>query len=286
MTVSLDVLILAAFDDLPGVPSEVAPWLDRYALEGRLSVPGVPREIAHGDGIGVVPTGIGKTAAASTTTALLASDRLDSEDGLVVSVGVAGGNPATATLGSVVLATSIVDWDDKLRFDPDGADPPIAPNPYTGEQGVYHLDDERVSAAANLAKQVDLLDDPALAPYRDRPDHGVENAPTTVAGPNVCGDELWHGREVAAHVEWLLDRVGVGPPATTEMEDVGTARALDRFDRLDDYLSIRAIANFDRPPSAGSATSLAGAFEDGAPIAVENAVAVAGAIVDHHRQSA
>lgn len=280
MAVSLDVLILPAFDDLAGVPSETTPWHDRYALEGHLSIPGVPEPLAHADGIGVVPTGIGKVAAAATTTAVLTSDRVDCTDCLVLSVGVAGGNPATVTLGSVVVSTAIVDWDDKLRFDPTGDDLPLDLNPYTGDQGVVELDDDLVEWALGLAGEVSLTDDSSVATYRDRRDHSMEATPGIATGVNVCGDELWHGSVLAEAVEWLVATRNLGPPVVTEMEDLATARAVMRFHRLDRYLSIRGIANFDRPAPGATTDRFATAFEAGAPLALENAVTVADRIID------
>lgn len=285
MGISLDVLLFPAFDDLPGVPSEVEPWLARYDVTDRVVIPGVSTPVRYGDGIGVVPTGIGKTAAASTVTAILASDRVDVADCLFVSTGIAGGNPAAVTLGSVVLSTTIVDWDDKLRHDPTGDDPPIAPNPYTGQQGVVRLDSDRISRSRAVAQSVDLRDDPALSSLRDRGDHAVDQTPTVEAGPNVCGDELWHGREVAATVEWYLHERGIASPMVTEMEDLATARALDRFDHLDRYVSVRGVANFDRPPAGTSSDSPDDAVQAGAPVALANGVAVAATIVDDHLAS-
>jgi len=75
---------------------------------------------------------------------------------------------------------------------------------------------------------------------------------------------------------------GLGPYRATEMEDAGTAAALARFDRLAEYLSIRAISNHDRPaPETPPRESFfSSAFEEGFEPAVKNAVAVARAVVD------
>lgn len=66
------------------------------------------------------------------------------------------------------------------------------------------------------------------------------------------------------------------------MEDAGTAAALERFDRLDRYLSVRGISNHDRPePDTSARESLFDpTFEDGFEIGIENAVSVARRIVD------
>lgn len=275
MTVELEALVVPAFDDLEGLPGEARPWRERYDLEKSLDIEGVPTPVRHGGSLGVVPTGIGKTAAATTTTALLASNRLALDGALVLSVGVAGGPPSLG-VGSVVISETILDWDDKCRFDPGADGTALARNPYTEGQGVFDLDPALVERARERATGVELRA-PGLSPDQ-------ESQPSVVTGTNVCGDELWHGRQVAQQVAWLADEHGVGPCRATEMEDAGTAAALARFDRLDDYLSVRAISNHDRPaPDTPPREHFFGStFEAGFEPAVENAVAVAQAVVDDH----
>lgn len=281
MALELDVLVLPAFVDLPDLPGERDPWLDAYDLDATLSVPGVPEPLHHGDGLGVVPTGIGKCAAATTTAALCAGDAVDLSDALVLSVGVAGGPPAEVTVGSVVLSETILDWDDKVRWA--GADGSgVGPNPYTGDAGVYDLDPELVSRARALASDVELADDERAA------DHGrafdaaaARGDPAVVTGTNVCGDELWHGERIAEEVAQMVESHDGGIYCATEMEDAGTARALERFGHLDRYLAVRGISNFDRPAPGRSVDGfLDDEFEAGFPLGLENAVRVARAVVD------
>ena len=86
MTLDVDALVLPAFDDLDGLPGEAAPWRAAYDLEGAIEIDGVPTPLRYSDrGLAVVPTGIGKAAAATTTAALLSSDRLDLAGALVLS---------------------------------------------------------------------------------------------------------------------------------------------------------------------------------------------------------
>ncbi|WP_066415889.1 phosphorylase family protein [Halorubrum aethiopicum] len=284
MPVALDALVLPAFEELDPLPAagETEPWHDAYDLAERVDVPGVPVPLRHdGAGLGVVPTGIGKAAAATTTAALCADDAVDLSDALVLSVGIAGA-PPDRPIGSVVIADEIVDWDDKCRFDPgdgDGGadgnpgDVPVAPDPYTEGQGVVDLDPDRVSAAADLAAGVDL----------ENAGGGAD--PTVTVGTNVCADELWHGRTVAEHVSRFLDALDRGPYRATEMEDAGTAAALRRFGLADRYLSVRGISNHDRPdPGESSRESFEGSLtEEGLEIGLENAVRVARAVVDDRR---
>ena len=269
MAVDLHILVLPAFESLPSLPSEVAPWEAAYNLDTEMSVPGAPAPLRHDGDIGVLPTGVGKSAAASTVASVCAT--LDLADTLVLSVGVAGG-PPSLPIGSVVIAETILDWDLKCRFD-DG-DPPLATNPYVGDQGRYELDEDRVDTAYERATHVEV-------------DAEGERSPVVTTGTNVCGDELWHGRELAEAVEWLTTERDCPPYRATEMEDAGTATALERFGHLDRYLSIRGIANHDRPTGDASARAsfFDPTFEAGFERGLANAVAVARTIVESTHSS-
>lgn len=274
MTVDPDVLVLPAFDDIDGLPGEVTPWQERYDLDVTTGIPGVDEPVCHDGTVAVVPTGIGKVRAATTTAALVAADSIDLSDALVLSVGIAGGPPAV-DIGSVVVGDAILDWDDKCRFDDSSSQRrsgetettgPIEPNPYTAGQGVYKLDGDRVAAIREMA--TDVPDGPRI--------HG---------GTNVCGDELWHGRAIATKVESLVDEFGLGPYRATEMEDAGTAGALERFDMLDRFASIRGISNHDRATGSGTGGAMVETetLAPGVETGLAAAVRVAQRVIEVHR---
>ena len=278
MPIDIDVLVLPAFDDLAGLPGEAAPWREAYDLERTIRIEGVSTPLRYTeDGLAVVPTGVGKMAAATTTTALLTSDELELDDALVLSVGAAGGPPGLP-IGTVVVADSIVDWDDKCRLDPtDDGRFPLRPNPYTEGQGAFELDFELVETARLLGHDVEL------ASKGDEPDSEDETIePKVLGGTNLFGDEFWHGKALAEQASWLVEEHGMKPYRATEMEDAGTAAALERFGRLDRYLSIRGITNYDRPTGDESPDEYLfdQPFESGFGVGIENAVAVARAVAD------
>lgn len=270
MSVDLAVLVLPAFDDVEGVPSELAPWERAYEFDTELEIDGLQAPLQYTDsGVGVVPTGIGKTAAATTVTALVTSEKIQLDDTLIMSVGVAGGPPAL-DIGSVVVADSVVDWDHKCRVDPEGEDVPLTMNPHTAGMA-FDLDEEQVDWALDLAADVSL-----------RTGEDAAQNPRVVSGTNLCGDELWHGEELARQADWLLDEHDVGPYHATEMEDAGTAFALDRGGYLDQYLCVRGISNYDRPvdDSSPRESLFSPTFEGGFEVGIENAVRVARGLID------
>ncbi|WP_436901767.1 phosphorylase family protein [Halovenus halobia] len=261
MTVGLDALILPAFTDLGELPAETAPWEQAYEFTGEIGLAGLTQPLRYTeDGLGIVPTGVGKTAAATTTTALLTSPKISLADTLVLSVGVAGA-PPSIPVGSVLVSDCIVDWDDKCRF-PDE----IAANPYTEEQGYYKLDPGLVAEIERVGSAVTL----------------GGNHSRLLRGTNLCGDELWHGNTLAEQADWVAAQYDAAPYRVTEMEDAGTAGALARFDRLDSYCAIRGVSNHDRPTGAKSPREsfFGDAFEDGFGLAIDNAVAVAQRVVE------
>lgn len=259
MVVELHNLVLPAFEELGDLPAETGPWKRAYEFTGRLELDGLARPLRYtDDGLGIVPTGVGKTAAATTTTTLFTSERVDLTEAVILSVGVAGA-PPSIPVGSVVVSDRIVDWDLKCRFPDD-----VAENPYV-ERGVYELDGELVDEIEQVGSAVALGGDAELR-----------------RGTNLSGDELWHGAELADRADWLADQYDAAPYRATEMEDAGTAAALVRFGRLDSYCAIRGVSNHDRPPEGLSAREsfFSDEFEDGFSRAVENAVAVARTVVD------
>ncbi|USZ78407.1 purine nucleoside permease (plasmid) [Halorussus vallis] len=246
------------------------------------------------DGIGVTPTGMGKAESTVTVAALLASPRLDLSATYFMTAGVAGAPLSRATVGSVVLAETVVDWDRKHRWaeneralsddaDRTPDDPPIALLKYRPRDYVHRLNDDLVSAVRRAAETVDLRDDDRATPYRERyTESAARSAPAVTTGTSLSGDEFWHGDACAAQAQWLADAYGAGDYAVTEMEDFGTATALDRFGRLDRYLSVRGVVNFDRPGDGQSPRE--SLDEDLDPVALElgleNGFRVASAAVD------
>ncbi|ELY89562.1 purine nucleoside permease [Natrialba hulunbeirensis JCM 10989] len=294
-------LVLPAVAEPP--LTERRPWLERSDIVDAVSVSGAKTPVyLTSDGVAITTTGIGKSDAATSVTALLASPEIDLSAAYVVSAGIAGGPPERIALGSVAIADAVVDWDRKHRWDRatngshetqaahtahpesnEGRDDPDAGLDllaYRPHDYVHHLEDALVDVACEAADDTSLRTDADARAYQDSYPDAQEAGPAVERGPTVCGDEFWHGPRYAQEVEWLCDAYGISPYLTTQMEDAATATALERFDRLDRYLSVRAVANYDRAAPGQSVEENFDGNEASLALALDNAARVGGAIVD------
>jgi len=275
MTISPAVVVLPAFTETEytGDASEVAPWLDAYSFDQQLAIAGSTHPVRHttDPNLLLAPTGIGKSAAATTVGALAASEQIDLSASTIITVGIAGCRPAAGTLGSVFVADHIVDWDIKLRTGES-----IQPMQWLTNEYVWELNVDLVERAISASRGVELADSNRAATIREQYDDNRQ--PTVDVGPTVCGDEVYHGSVTAAQVDELCRSYGITGFATTEMEDAGTATALERFGLLDQYISVRAAANFDREPPGGDPTESIN--QDVFDLGIENAFRVGRTLVD------
>lgn len=276
MTLTPSVVVLPAVSegDNDAAISEVAPWREAYDFAST-DVPGVAEPVRHTEEVVLAPTGIGKTAAATTVTALLAGDAVDVSDATFLTVGIAGAPPSVGTLGSVFVADSVVDWDPKMRVD-DRIELPRWNSEY-----VWELDSGLVDSAVEAVGSVELIDTPRAREIREAYDD--DRTPGVGVGPTIGSDELYHGREITADVEAFCRSYGLDGFATTEMESAGTAQVLERFGMLDRYVSVRAVSNFDREPPGGDPDETID--EILFDLGVENAMRAGRAVVERLRGS-
>lgn len=274
MTLSPAVVILPAFTnaEYTGDASEVAPWRDRYNFDGQVDIAGCKHELLYASdtNIALIPTGIGKSAAATTISALAAGDEIALEGATLLTVGIAGCNPAAGTLGSVFVADQVVDGDIKLRIGET-----TSRMQWLVDEYVWKLNTDLVDRAIAASQDVSLADSEHAQMIRN--DYDDNRSPTVDTGTTVCGDEVYHGTTAATQVAQLCESYGINEFATTEMEDAGTVTALERFGLLDQYVSIRAASNFDRESEGGDPTE--SIERDVFELGTENAVRVGHAIV-------
>jgi purine nucleoside permease len=257
---------------LPAIGLELRPWLAGVEFTAERSLPGLREPLrVTDDGVGIVPTGIGKADAATTVASLFASPRVDCSAAVFLTVGIAGGPPQTGPFGSVCVGDCVVDWDRKHRV-ADDDERPVDLLYWRERDYVYDLDPALADRAVEAAEGTELRT-------------VGDGTPEVTRGTVVSGDEFWHGGTLAEQAEWLVDAYDAPPYRVTEMEAAGAVVALDRFDALDRYAVVRGLANHDRPPADSTAHENLDldTGEHANDVAAENAYRVGRALVDRLR---
>lgn len=281
------VVVVAMFEqgaDEGDVPGEFQFWVEREKLQKTYALPQAYHAVrANADDsiVGIV-TGIGNTRAAATIMALGSDPRFDFSKSYWLVAGIAGVDPADASIGSAAWAEWIVNGDLAHEIDlreapkdwPTGYVPIRKKRPYEeplekeDSSQVFHLDPALVDWAYRLTKDVELPDSEAMqkrrAGYTDAPN--AQRPPFVLKGDTLSSETYWHGKLLN---HWANDWVryhtgGKGNYVTTAMEDTGTLQALTwlgRAGRVDSrrVLVLRTASNFDSQWLGGTAAeSLAG----------------------------
>lgn len=281
----IKVVVITMFErgkDTGDAPGELQHWVEREKIDQVLPLPQAYHDLrTNGKGVLAVLTGVGTARAAATISALGNDPRFDLSRAYWIVAGIAGVDPADASLGSAIWADWIVDGD--LAHEIDARE--IPSNWKTGyvplrksvpfEQPVtndldghaWHLNSGLVNWAYSLTQGIVLPDTPGLAERR-RSMEGFPNAqrpPFVSVGATLQSGTFWHGRKLN---EWANDWVayytgGKGNYVTTAMEDSGTMQALTFLAKagkadLRRVLVLRTASNFDsQPPQLTAWESLA-----------------------------
>ena len=266
--------------DTGDVPGEFQLWYEREKLTSRYLLPAAYHDAMVNEATGVVGivTGVGTAHAASTVMALGLDVRFDFSEAYWLVAGIAGGDPADASLGSAVWAEWVVDGDlaheiDAREIPKDWEDPFVPlqswtpyPRPRTaameGSAVAYHLNASLRDWAYALTKDTPLLDNDAMktsrARYVDMP--AAQRPPFVLKGDTLSAGTFWHGRRMDGWANrwvryWTED---AGNFVTTAMEDSGTLQSLTLLARggrgdLGRVLVLRTVSNYDQPPPGMSA---------------------------------
>jgi len=288
------VAVVALFEagaDTGDRPGELQFWVEREHLDRVIPLPAAFHDVRmNADGTVIaIAAGVGNTNAAASIMALGLDPRFDFRHTYWVVAGIAGVDPADASLGSAVWADFVVDGD--LAHEIDSRELPADWNtgyvplgktkPYEEPLDltsrpigqVYELNSSLVHWAYALTKDTPLEDNDKLAKLRSRyaawPN--AQRAPFVTIGTNLAASTYWHGEILN---RWANDWTryytqGRGNFVTTAMEDSGVLRALENLTRAgkadrNRALVLRTASNFDMPPPGKSAAaSLAGDTVDG-----------------------
>jgi purine nucleoside permease len=283
------VVLVAMFEigrDTGDTPGEFQYWVEREKLDRVLPLPAGYHDVrANADGsvIGIV-TGVGNINAAASIMALGLDPRFDLAKSYWLVAGIAGIDPADASLGSAAWARFVVDGDLGHEIDareipaswPTGYVPLRKWEPYEQPllpaaeraDSCFELNAGLVNWAYQLTRDTVLADNAQMqkrrATYTDSP--AAQGPPRVLIGDTLSSSTYWHGRLLN---RWANDWVsyhtaGRGNYVTTAMEDAGTLRALTNLTRagradVRRTLVLRTASNFDMQwPGATAAESLGG----------------------------
>lgn len=281
----IKVVVVTMFErgeDTGDAPGEFQLWVEREKLNKVLPFAHGNRSLrTDGKGLLAMVTGVGTAKAAAGVMALGLDPRFDLSKAYWLVAGIAGVDPADASLGSAVWATYIVDGDLAHEIDAreipanwkTGFVPLRKSVPYEmplrepNEGEMYKLNEPLVDWAYGLTKGLNLGDTQALKERRALMT-GMPNAqrpPFVLKGDTLQSSTFWHGKLLNA---WANDWVsyhtgGKGNYVTTAMEDTGTLQSLSMLAKagkvdLTRVLVLRTASNFDsQRPQISAAESLA-----------------------------
>lgn len=265
------VVVVALFErgeitgDLPG---EFQLWAERYPLPEKIELPHGNRDLYWNeeDGVLGMVTGIGTAKAAASITAVALDPRFDFSQAYWLLAGIAGFDPADASLGSICWVDWVVDGDLSHTIDireaPEnwetGRFPFRAKEPYqdprpASEGSVFHLDEKLTDWAYSLTKDIELMDTEAMQ-YRRKyftETPAGQKPPFVLRGSYLAAMNFWHG---AIENEWANKWVdywtgGEGEFVASAMEGSGMMIALEFLDQAkivnrDRVMMLRAASNY------------------------------------------
>ena len=256
-------------------------------------------------GLLVVVTGIGTAKAAASIMMLGMDSRFDLSDSYWIVAGIAGFDPADASIGSAAWAEYLVDGDLSHEIDPrempedwkygyfprhtKGMDDPNKPEPQ-GE--VFQLNPELTEWAYQLTKDIELPDFEGLEETRSMYVGYplAQKPPFVLKGDNLAALTFWHGEILN---DWANDWVdywsdGKGEFVSSAMEDTGTMQSIEYLDNIgrvdrDRVMVLRTASNYTMPPQGvDAATNLLSENEGyaGLDASLESAYLVGSKVVD------
>jgi purine nucleoside permease len=253
--IPVKVAVVVTFEvgnDTGDKPGEFQFWAEREKWPRRVAVPGLDHPVLVGDDgtVGIVGGVTGR--AQSQIMALVLSGVFDFSKTYWLFNGIAGVNPARASVGSAAWSRYVIDGDVAYEIDSREADPtwpyaivPIGskvPNEKPKREGwepetmAYELNPGLVAWAFRLTKDTPIPDSPAMAElrslYKGYPE--AQKPPFVLLGDSFGSCRFWHGTTLT---RWATDWTalwtdGKGSFVMTDMEDQGFASAMQRLAKM------------------------------------------------------
>lgn len=238
------------------------------------------------DGVAGTIAGMGKAQAASTLTAILSYPKFDFTNTYIVISGCSGIDPNVGTLGDVVIASSLVDYELGNSWsesdNPEDADDSrfIRSTSYDNS-GYFVCNEDLVQWALDITKNIELVDSEDAASYRALYNQNESVKPSIYSGISVTGDSYWHGESSAYHAQKVCEAYDAdGVYTVTQMEDNAFGVVAKNFNLADKLIVIRDAVNFDRPHEGQSVTESLNSSSGAFSIGMTNGFLVSKAIID------
>jgi purine nucleoside permease/predicted cupin superfamily sugar epimerase len=284
--IEIKVVVVTMFEigaDEDDKPGEFQLWKAGQKLDTCL-----PFAVSHHDicintetGVLGIVTGMGTAKAATAVMALGLDPRFDLTHAYWLVAGIAGFDPADASIGSAAWATWLLDGDLAHQIDareiPEtwstGYFPLFTTDPLLEGQTidpsklnrhgqssngeVYQLNPQLAEWAYTLTKDVELNDYPVMQTLRDKYT-GFPNAqklPFVLKGEQLAASTFWHGDKLN---QWANNwthywTAGQGNFVSSGMEDTGSYQSmiyLDNANKVDKsrFMVVRTGSNYSMPP--------------------------------------
>jgi purine nucleoside permease len=275
--IPVKVAVVVTFEvgkDTGDTPGEFQFWAEREKWPRQVAVPGLDHPVLMDDQgtLGIV--GGTTSRAQSQIMALVMSGMFDFTRTYWLFNGIAGVDPADASIGSAAWSRYVVDGDVAYEIDSREADPswpyaiiPIGskvPNEKPKREGwepdmmAYELNPGIVAWAYALTRDTPIPDTPAMAALRAQY-KGYPNAqrpPFVLLGDSFGCSRFWHG---VTMTKWANDWTrlwtdGKGNFVMSDMEDQGFASAMSRLAKMGrvDFsrvLFLRTASNYCMQPA-------------------------------------
>ena len=283
--------------DTGDTPGEFQLWVEREHLDEVVPFPGGVHPLRTNRDHTVLGLVSGTTLVNATASlmALGMDPRFDLTHAYLLINGIAGVDPADASIGSAAWARFVVgdvsryidphdapaDW--PYGFFPLGATAPnpanLPPSPLQ-RSNLYRLNGKLAEWAYAQTRDLKLGDDPKVSAFR-ADFKGFPNAqrpPFVLLGDTFAADDYWHGSVMTQYAnDWVqLHTGGQGNFVMTEMEDSGYMEAVNRLaamHRVDParVMVLRTGSNYSMPRPGHTAVESVTAPYIGTRLAVESA---------------
>jgi purine nucleoside permease len=279
--VEVKVVIVTMFEtgeDTGDKAGEFQRWNERQELDKVFPAPHMHHDIHMNEKTGVlgIVTGMGTANSAASVMALGLDPRFDLSKAYWLVAGIAGFDPADASLGSVAWAEYLVDGDLAHEIDareipqdwntgyfPLFSQGPGDPDRLSYSLGeMFQLNSALVNWAYEFTRDIPLPDHQSLEATRKLyVNHPVgQRKPFVLKGDHLAGMTFWHGKHMN---DWANEWVdywteGQGNFVTSAMEDTGTYQSLTYLHeagKVDKHrvMVLRTASNYTMPPPGKSA---------------------------------